>query len=303
VPVNGGVWGAGSTEPAFRLLNDALGQDGELSPASREVSEQRNVGCFSDGMHASLQTGAPRMTARPNSRLTAPGRVRAAARTIVSWPPPPAAGSVRPPPASRTLLKAHRGYESAPPKIRDRAPTLELSDDDILETRPTSSLLDPVPVLIAKMNALGAVGTSWQAAGVCAVALRRALRARAVVIHVHDTHTGELRVIAADGEKSHDLLGVCEPSADDCFASAVIANGNPVKVTFDGVLPRVVPQRLRVLGANRAFLAVPVLVDGSCVAIVEVVDPDARFDKRAVAACAYVATRLSTSIFSTHASR
>lgn len=51
-------------------------------------------------------------------------------------PPPPS--GIRSIPPSSPALRIPKAYESAPPVIRDRLPTLELADDDLLESEPVA---------------------------------------------------------------------------------------------------------------------------------------------------------------------
>src|SRR4051812_28409764 len=121
-------------------------------------------------------------------------------------------------------------YVGPAPIIRDRLPTLELADEDMLvveplvRARPTppppppprriappklvvvpvsqpaargklESVLDPTDVLFDCMYELNFIESAWQAGSVCARVLGGALRARAVVIHAHDLASHELRII------------------------------------------------------------------------------------------------------------
>jgi hypothetical protein len=261
---------------------------------------------------------------------------------VAEFAPVTSIAKARPASTPRQVADVPKAYQSEPPLIRDRMPTLELADDDIVEAAPVrrssapppppvrkssapppppvsrvvlkgeadaevpvvppapavptelrGSAPDPTDVLFDGMYELEFVETSWQAANVCASALAHALGARAVVIHSHDLASRELRAIGAHGPNANDLLGAAEPSDDDFVASAVICNGKPVVMRFDGELPRLAPQRLTTVGASRALVAVPALAWGRCVAMIEVVDPDDRFASRAADCAAYVAERLA----------
>lgn len=152
---------------------------------------------------------------------------------------------------------------------------------------------DPTDVLFDGMYELNFVGSSWEAASLCASSLARALRARAVVIHAHDLARRELRAIGAHGDGDIDILGLSEPSEDDLVGAAVLCNQKSVTMRFDGELPRVAPRRLRAVGAPRTVVAVPAMTWGRCVAIVEVIDADERLDGRVADAASYVADRLA----------
>lgn len=301
--------------------------------------------------------------------------------------PPPAPSGTRSIPPSSPVLQIPKAYESAPPVIRDRLPTLELADDDLVEAEPVAarprstppppppfrstvvpkgaavvmpkiaallvpdfdalpmpaapwdaapapapllapaapapvptarlelvpasrvevkaapqpervkprleSALDPTEVLFEGMYELELVESSWQAASVCAAALARALGARAVIVHSHDLTRRELRAIGVHGEGTADLLGSSDLSDDDLVASAVICNEKPVTMRFDGELPRLAPRRLAILGAPRTLVAVPAMAWGRCVAMIEIIDADARFAGRVADAALYVAERLA----------
>jgi hypothetical protein len=155
------------------------------------------------------------------------------------------------------------------------------------------SLTDPTDVLFDVLSDLGFADTLKSAATMCADALARALGARAVIIHMHDHAHSELRAIAAFGPRTTALVGSTEPSDDDFIASAVICNGAPVSMTFDGELPRLAPRRLRVIGVNRSVVAVPAMVWKRCAAVIEVIDADVRHAHRAADSASYVAQRLS----------
>lgn len=259
------------------------------------------------------------------------------------------------------VSKIPESYVSAPPVIRERVPTLDLEDDDIVESQPqrgsspppmmrrsnpppppstrpkavsapapapapappvvdsvppppassprpvmratpiesrvtpvpSGSQLDPSDLLFDGMYELNFVDTAWEAAGVCAGTLARALGARAVVIHSHDLKRRELRAIGAFGDRTTDLLGMVESSDDDLVASAAICNERSVTMRFDGELPRLAPKRLGVVGAPRTVVAVPAMAWGRVLAIIEVIDADDRFDGRVADAAAYVAERLA----------
>jgi hypothetical protein len=114
--------------------------------------------------------------------------------------------------------------------------------------------------------------TPWQAAGVCAQALEKALGARAVLIHTYDARTTELRVVAAQGPKADVLLGASALVEDDFVGATVVANRKPMARFIDGDLPRVAPERLRAVGAAKTLLATPAIANGEVVAMVEIVD-------------------------------
>lgn len=165
--------------------------------------------------------------------------------------------------------------------------TLDLGDDDILEE---SDALDGLREAVGDLELLGG---PWQAAAFCASALGRTLGASAVLVHLHDRTRGELRTVAVDSKKPNDLLGEVSSVDDDIVALSVVANRKPMVLRFDGKLPRMIPDRLRKLGATRSLYAAPVIGRDRCLALVEVVDATGPLALRTAEALAYVAERLA----------
>jgi hypothetical protein len=222
-------------------------------------------------------------------------------------------------------------YATAEPIIRERKPALaiELGDDDVVEATPLrkampppppvplkvalasfddvasrivpaweesescAAIADPTDLLFEVLYELNFVHTATNAATVCAEALARALGARAVLVHIHDGDSGELRVIGVHGPRTMSLVNTTETIDDDLVASAASCNGKPVTMTFDGELPRSAPRRLRVIGVNRSLVAVPAMIWNRFIAMIEVIDPDERLAPRAADATSYVAKRLA----------
>lgn len=254
----------------------------------------------------------------------APAATEEAPRTTRSSAPPPLpARASQPPPAPRSRRAPPSARASstsdvpAPPQSEIRvtgakaaAPThvvippapavpMELAAAPAPVVAPVeparpSSLLDPTDVLFDSIYDLQFAETAWQAASLCASALASALRARAVVVHVHDLERRELRTIAAHGIGGSDVLGSAEASDDDLVASAVLSNGKALTMRFDGELPRIAPKRLSVVGAKRSLVAVPALSWGRCIAMIEVVDADERLALQVQDAANYVAGHLAT---------
>jgi hypothetical protein len=173
------------------------------------------------------------------------------------------------------LPAAARKAGAAP--IRPNGPRVATpSYSDIAETKrmPKASFdaLKRIHSLLESLNALRSASTAWQVAGGCAAVMARTLDARAVVVHQHDERAHELRVIgihAADGE---GLLGSVASTGEDFVAMNVLASGTTMRVRIDGELPELAPHRLRALGTSRSVIAVPVMRDGACVALIELVD-------------------------------
>jgi hypothetical protein len=201
----------------------------------------------------------------------------------------------RTPPASEPVLKALSEYRSEPPSIRDLRSSATGEGpghaDEIQEPPPSSSLLDPIPVMTVKMGDLANASSLEHAANVGASALARALRARAVLVHLHDVKNGTTRVLGTDGATAKDSFGVKEIPANDEITASVIASQRPLSLRFEDE-PSALPRRLALLGAERSYVCVPVTLDRGRVAIVEVVDADARFGTRVIDASEYVADRL-----------
>jgi hypothetical protein len=198
--------------------------------------------------------------------------------TLVSSPAPPAVGStsVPPPPPSGVFEL-------------DRDVLLGAAEDElVLELSRRKEPSEP-PLSESRPRVNGGD------ASIAAASLGAGFDARAVLIHVRDPETAELRVIGAWGEGASVLLGAVGSSDDDFVASTVVANG---RLTMDltGGLPRVAPLRIEVLGAARSLIAVSIVASGRCVGLIEVVDVDESLTDRLAKACAAVAESLACSL-------
>jgi GAF domain-containing protein len=211
--------------------------------------------------------------------------MRPRATTLVSWPAPPALGSlsVAPPPIPITESGV---FERVRP---------ELIDDEEDEVVLALSRRREVPPE-SQVRPRASIESAAQAASIAAASLAASLDARAVLIHTHDPESGELRVIGAWGEQACGLIDSVESSDDDFVASAVVANGRPLKMLLAGGLPRVAPLRLEVLEAARSLIAAPIMVDGSCVGLIEIIDIDESLSARAAKACVAVGASLARSL-------
>lgn len=156
-----------------------------------------------------------------------------------------------------------------------------------------SSAPDPTDILFDAVYELNFASSTWEAAGICAATLARALGARAVVIHTHDLERRELKAIGAHGDGDIDVIGMSGSSEDDLVASAVLCNQKSVTMKFEGELPRIAPKRLHAVGAPRSVVAVPAMAWGRCLAIIEIIDADERYDDRVADSAAYVAERFA----------
>jgi hypothetical protein len=203
---------------------------------------------------------------------------RPPALTVVGCPAPPARGSAPPPP---------------PSGVRLRKPSIhELSDSDlIVESESVSPATDSLAKLREDVGDLELLGGSWQAAAFSAAVLSKAVHARAVIIHVVDEATSKLRIIGVKGSNTNDLLGVIAEIDDDFVGSTVATNRQPLTMTFDGDLPRVLPSRFTTVGAKTSLVAAPVIADGRCIAWIEVIDATSG---SVTEACAIVTQRLSS---------
>lgn len=195
----------------------------------------------------------------------------------VAFPPPAAVAPPAPAPMATAPVTMLAPMRAPQPSI----------------TKTFGSLTDPTDILFDVLCELEFADTAKGAAQMCADGLARALGARAVIIHMHDDGHSELRTLAAHGPRTAALVGSTEPSEDDFIGGAVLCNGKPVSMSFDGELPMLAPRRLKVIGVNRSVVAVPAMIWKRCVAIIEVVDADERYAPRTSDAASYVAKRLA----------
>jgi hypothetical protein len=241
-----------------------------------------------------------------------PASVRPKAATLVAAPAPPSAGSKIPPrpPASSVVDLVDADIVEVKPATRPppskpisqviakpvRASTAPPPVRIALQVAPKITLLkrDAVERVKEAVGELEYFATPWQAAGVCAQALEKALGARAVIIHSYDARTTELRVVAAQGPKADVLLGASALVEDDFVGSTVVANQKPISVFIDGDLPRIAPERLRAMGAAKSLLSAPAIAKGEVVAMIEVVDATEANPAVVEKAIAHVASQLGT---------
>src|SRR5688572_3635450 len=85
----------------------------------------------------------------------------------------------RTPPASEAVLRPLSEYRAEPPSIRDLSSSAAGGEpgnsDEIQEPPPSSSLLDPIPVVTVKMGDVANASSIEHAASVGASALAKAL--------------------------------------------------------------------------------------------------------------------------------
>jgi len=184
-------------------------------------------------------------------------------------------------------------FDAADLRAAEIEPPPESRIEVVQKPARVESTLDPMDVLFDGVYELNFVDTAVEAADVCASALAKALRARAVVVHAHDLVKRELRAIGVHGASFTELFGSAARSEDDLVASAVVCNEAPVTMRWDGELPRLAPRRFGIVGAPRTVVAVPAMAWGRCVAIIEVIDADERVAQRVADSTAYVAERLA----------
>lgn len=253
---------------------------------------------------SNLTRPAPRPEAIVSSIPAAsapPPPVPPSAPQLVASAPPPVAPMVAPAPVATTpppapVVTPPVAVAPPAPAPMATAPVTMLAPMRAPQpsiTKTFGSLTDPTDILFDVLCELEFADTAKGAAQMCSEGLARALGARAVIIHMHDDGQHELRTIAAHGPRTAALVGSTEPSEDDFIGGAVLCNGKPVSMTFDGELPMVAPRRLKVIGVNRSVVAVPAMIWKRCVAIIEVVDADERYAPRTSDAALYVAKRLA----------
>jgi hypothetical protein len=209
------------------------------------------------------------------------------ARKTTPPPAPPVRKTSAPPPPPSSMVVSKQAQPAAPVAIPP-APAVP----NIAAPR-AGSAPDPTDILFDAVYELNFASSPWEAAGLIAETLARALNARTVVIHTHDLERRELKAIGASGDGDFDIIGMSGSAEDDLIASAVLCNQKSVTMKFDGELPRMAPERLYAVGAPRSVVAVPAMVWGRCLAIIEVIDADERFDGRVADSAAYVAERFA----------
>lgn len=224
-------------------------------------------------------------------------------------------------PASKPVAKSVSKPVSNPPSTPASKPAAKPSPISRIVPKPMAraSVAPPAPIKIPshaapKITLLRrdafervkeAVGelewfaTPWQAAGVCAQALEKALGARAVIIHTYDARTTEIRVVAAQGPKADVLLGASALVEDDFVGSTVVANKKPMALYIDGELPRIAPERIRAMGAAKSLVASPAIAKAEVVAMIEVVDATEANAAVVEKAIAHVATQLAAFLVAT----
>lgn len=212
----------------------------------------------------------------------------AVARKSSSPPPaPPLRKSSAPPPPPSSMVVAKPLHAIAPVAIPPAAAVPSIAPPRV------GSASDPTDILFDAVYELNFASSAWEAAGMCAETLARALNARTVVIHTHDLERRELKAIGASGDGDFDIIGMSGSAEEDLIASAVLCNQKSVTMKFEGELPRMAPSRLYAVGAPRSVVAVPAMAWGRCLAIIEVIDADERFDGRVADSASYVAERLA----------
>jgi hypothetical protein len=166
--------------------------------------------------------------------------------------------------------------------MREPAPTIDLEDGDFIVISPpprsvriaSAASRAPRPLRVAPAQPQATPRESvWQVAGRCAEELAQLAHASSVLIHRHDPNARELRVIAADGDGAHELLGT-STSTDDDTVFGTIRRRRSFTMCFERALPSMAPVRVRTIRARRSLVAVPVVARGALVAVIEVYDAD-----------------------------
>jgi hypothetical protein len=151
----------------------------------------------------------------------------------------------------------------------------------------------PDAILFDAADDLENARTVREAADICAVALTAALRARAVIVHQHHLSRAELVKIAVCGVRAHDLIDTCASATTDTIAAAVVSERRPFRTRLTERRPSMLGPRFAVVGASRSIVAVPVVAWDRCVAIIEVIDADERWEFLAAAAAVFLGTRFA----------
>jgi hypothetical protein len=152
-------------------------------------------------------------------------------------------------------------------------PLMRKRQQTLIEIVPPPSSRTPSDAAVNLTTAareLESAKTSWDAAATCARLVCEALGARAVLVLSFSEET--LRVIGAAGANATDLLGETI-APDDFISEAVLYNLRSLVLTFDDELPAA-PARLRELDARSSLVAVPIIAEGRCVGVIEVVNPE-----------------------------
>ena len=176
------------------------------------------------------------------------------------------------------------GEFPAPPPPGSRTPS----------NRP-SKVRDPLDVVREAIGELDFLDSAQGAASICCSALALGLGAKAVVIHSHDSSGKEIRVVAAHGPMSDELVGKAALVEDDVIASTVVVSSAPMTLIIDPDigLPRKAPERLKAIGAKRTVVAVPAMLKKRVVAIVEIIDARESAATAVEPAAEYAALQLS----------
>jgi hypothetical protein len=197
--------------------------------------------------------------------------MRPPASTIHSWPPPPAPGSVAPSDLERAPAL------TCPPPPPAATEVVRTSGILALHNVVKEAVREPAPPATRPPSLS-------QTAAICASMLGATLRADAVIIHVHDPRSGQLRVVGAAGVGASELLGGIHYADDDVFASTVVATSEPL-MQMGGQPLRRAPARLRQFAWARSYLAVPIMTSRGCIAIVEVIGFDEALKAVALDTC------------------
>jgi hypothetical protein len=207
--------------------------------------------------------------------------MRPRAPTIGEFPAPPPAGSRTPskPPHRAASMRPSAGAMEA---ASSATPRKERDPLDIV--REAIGELDP-----------DFIDSAQAAAGICASALKLALGPRAVFIHAYDNGSKEIRIVAANGPKSEELMGKAALVEDDALAAMVTVSQGPTILSIDPEvgLPRRAPERLKAVGAQNAVVAVPAMLKKRVVAIIEIVDAKESAASAVEPAAEYAALQLA----------
>lgn len=256
------------------------------SPGACVGSPRRDDSSASPGASGTFRAYVPAARSGEH-RVPEPPRLRRTGAPPPLPPPTTAAAPRRLPP----LPVPARPPVDDPEGLDDTRPMPKRTREEFMALRAISAALDSLAV----------DATPWQVASRCASAVAEALEAHAVVVLHHDEDAQEARIIGLHGPRADGLLGSATRIADDYLFTAVLTNETPVVLRLDGTLPRFLPERHRALGGVQSLTAFPVLRDGRCVGVVELLDVAEERRRLAMDGCGLVARRLAVALGATEA--
>jgi hypothetical protein len=176
--------------------------------------------------------------------------------------------AIRPPWQTLPYAAEVEGDAGAPlPPMRARQATLV----DVVAPPPSSRTSTDASAAITLGRArVEQAKTRAEAARVCAAVVCEALRARAVLVLVANRDKTKLRIVGVAGASASDFLGETI-SSDDFVSSAVLDGQRTVVLSVHDETPGASAD-VRERDERSSLIAVPILADGRCVGVIEVVD-------------------------------